>query len=108
MAKGTKLSELEKSKITALKRVRKFQREILKALGCCKTIICKYLKNLNKYWTRKVTGRPEKLSPQFKKRILCEVKKKTLSTWKILKSLEDVPCNNRTTRRYLNNEKIKY
>ena len=32
MAKGTKLSEFEKGNITALKRVGKSQREILKAL----------------------------------------------------------------------------
>ena len=48
MAKGTKLSEFEKGEITALKRVRKSQREILKALGCNKTIICNYLKSPNK------------------------------------------------------------
>ena len=86
MAKGTKLSEFEKGKITALKRVGKSQSEISKALGCSKTVICNYLKNPNKYGTRKLTGRPEKLSPQFK-RIGHEVKKKTLSTLKILKSL---------------------
>ena len=54
--------------------------EISKALGCSKTIICNYLKSPNKYGTRKPTGRPEKLSPQFKRRIVCEVKKKTSST----------------------------
>ncbi len=57
-----KLSEFEKGEITALKRVR----------------------------TRNPTGRPEKLSPQFKRRIVREVKKKTLSTSKILKSLEQL------------------
>ena len=72
MAKGTKLSEFEKSKITALKRVGKSQREISKALGCTKTVICNYLKSPNKYGTRKLTGRPEKLSPQFKKRIVAK------------------------------------
>ena len=76
MAKGIKLSEFEKGEITALKRVRKSQREISKALGCCKTIICNYSKSPNKYRTRKLTGRPEKLSPQFKRRIVCEVKRK--------------------------------
>ena len=45
MAKGTKLSELVKGDITALKRVEKSQREISKALGCNKTIICNYLKS---------------------------------------------------------------
>ena len=77
MAKGAKLSEFEKGKITALKRVRKSQREILKVLGCSKTIICNYLKSPNKYGTRKPTGKPEKLSPQFRRRIVREVKKKT-------------------------------
>ena len=37
MAKGTKLSEFEKGKITALKRVGKSQREISEVLGCSKT-----------------------------------------------------------------------
>ena len=105
MVKGTKSSEFEKGEITALKRVRKSQREISKALGRSKTIIYNYLKS--KYGTRKPPGRPEKLSPQFKIRIVCEVKKKTLSTSKILKSLLDAPCSTRTIRRYLNNKKIK-
>ena len=87
MAKGTKLSESEKDKITALKRVRKSLREISKALGRGKTVICNYLKSSNKYGTRKPTGRQEKLSLHFKRRIVREVKKKTSSTSKILKSL---------------------
>ena len=85
MAEGTKLFEFEKGEVTAPKRDGKFQREISKALGHSKTVICNYLKSPNKYGTRKLTGRPEKLSPQFKIRIVCEVKKKILSTWKILK-----------------------
>ena len=60
MAKRTKLTEFEKGKITALKRVGKPQREISKALGCSKTVICNYWKSPNKYGTRKLTGRPEK------------------------------------------------
>ena len=80
MPKGTKLSEFEKGEITALKRVGKSKKKISKALGNRKIIICKYLKSPNKYGTRKPTGRPEKLSPQFKWRIVHEVKKKTLST----------------------------
>ena len=75
-------------------------REILKALGCSKTVICNYLK--------KPTDRPEQLSPQFKRRIVREVKKKTLSTSKILSSLVTAPCSTRTIRRHLNNEKIKH
>ena len=51
MSEGTKLSEFEKGEITALKRVGKSQRE---------TITCNYLKSLDKYGTRKPTGRPEK------------------------------------------------
>ena len=68
-------------------------REISKALGHSKTVICNYLKSPNKYGTRKPTGRSEKLSPQFKRRIIREVKKKTSSTSKILKSLVDDPCS---------------
>ena len=60
MAKGNKLSEFEKGEITALKRVRKFQKEISKALGCSKTAICNYLKSPNKHGTRKPTGRLKK------------------------------------------------
>ena len=40
MVKGTKLSEFEKGEVTALKRAGKSQREISKALGYSKTIIC--------------------------------------------------------------------
>ena len=50
-------------------------REISKALGHSKTVICNYLKSPNKYGTRKLTGRSEKLSPQFKRRFVCKVKK---------------------------------
>ena len=85
MAKETKLSKFKKGEITALKRVGKSQREILKALGRSEAVICNYLKSPNKYGTRKPIGRPEKISPQFKRRIVCKVKKKTLSTSKILK-----------------------
>ena len=106
MAKGTKLSDFRKDEITALKRVGKSQREISKTLGCSKTVICNYLKSPNKYGTRKPTGRTEKLSPQFKRRIVREMKKKTSSTSKILKSLVDALGSTRTIRRHLNNEKI--
>ena len=108
MARGTKLFEFEKDEITALKRVGKSQWKISKTLGRSKTVICNYLKNSNKYGTRKPTGRPEKLSPQFKWRIIREVEKKTWSTSKILKSLVDAACSTRTIRRHLNNEKIKH
>ena len=76
MAKGTKFSEFEKGEITVLKRVKKSQREISKALGCTKTVIWYYLKSLNKYGTRKLTGRLEKWSPQFKIRIVRDIKRK--------------------------------
>ena len=89
MAKGTKLFEFEKGRITALKRVGKSQREISKALGRSKTVISNYLKNPNKYGTRKPTERPEKLSSQFKRRNVRKVKNKTSSTSKILKFLVD-------------------
>ena len=108
MAKGTKLSEFQKGENTALKRIEKAQREISKALGRSKTVIYNYLKSPSKYGTRKPTGRPEKLSPQFKRRIVREVKKETSSRSKILKSLVDVPCSTRTIRRHLNYEKIKH
>ena len=55
MAKGNKLSEFEKSDIT-LKRVGKFPREISKAFGCSKTVICNYLKSPNMYGTRTTTA----------------------------------------------------
>ena len=99
MAEGTKLSEFEKGKITTLKKVRKSQREISKALGHSKTVICYYLKSPNQYGTRKPTGRLEKLSPLFKRKIVREVEKKTLSTSKILKSLVDTPGSTRIIRK---------
>ena len=54
MAKGNTLSEFEKGEITALKRVGKSQREVLKALGYSKTVIFHYLKIPNKHGTIKV------------------------------------------------------
>ena len=108
MAKRTKFSEFEKGEITALKTVEKSPRETLKPSGHNKTIIGNYLKSLNKYGTRKPTSKPEKLSTRFKRRIVRDVKKKTSSTSKILKSLMDAPCSTRTVRRHLNNEKSKH
>ena len=74
MAKGIKLSEFKKSEITALKRVENSRREVSTALGRSKTVICYYLKSQNKYGTRKPTDWLEKLSSQFKRRIVQEVK----------------------------------
>ena len=99
MAKGTKLSEFKKDEITAMKRVGKSQREISKAFVCSKIVICNYSKSPNKYVTRKPTGRPEKLSLLFKRRIVHEVKKKTSSIAKILKSLVDALCSTKTISR---------
>ena len=107
MALRTKLFEFEKGEITALKSFGKSQREISKAFECSKTILCNYLKSPNKYGARKLNGRPEKLSPQFKTRIVRRVKLKTSSTSKILKSLVDTLCSTRTIRRHLNNENKK-
>ena len=85
-------------------------REISKALGRCKIVICNYLKSLNKYRTKKkkIDWQARKIITQFKWRIVREVKKKTSSTSKILKSLVDVHCSAWTIRRHLNNEKIKH
>ena len=80
--------------------------QILKALGHSKINICNYLNSPNKY-RRKPTGRAEKLSPQFKKRIVHEIKK-TSSISKILKSLVDASCSTRTIRRHLIHEKINH
>ena len=76
MAKWTELSEFEKGEVTIRKWGGKSQREISKALGHSKTVICNYLKSPYKYGIRKPTGRPEKLSPQFKRRIVREEKRK--------------------------------
>ena len=108
MAKGTKLSEFEKSEIIALKTVGKISEKFRKPLRRSKTITSNYLKSPNKYGTRKPTCRPEKLLPQFKRRIVREVKKKTSSTSKILRSLVDAPCSTKTIGKHLNNEKLKH
>ena len=105
MAKGTKLSEFEKGEITAIKRVGKSQREISKTLGRCKTVICNYLKSSNKYRTRKLIGKPEKLSPQFKRRIVRKSKKENLVNIKNIEISIDASCSTRTIRKNLNNEK---
>ena len=105
MAEGITLSEYEKGEIIALKRIGKSQREISNALARSKTAICNYLKCPNKYGTRKMTGLSEKLSPQFKRRIVHEVKTKTSSTSKVLKSLVNAPCTTRTIRRHLKQRK---
>ena len=60
MAKRIRLSEFQKGEIIALKRVGKSQREISKALGHSKNVICNYLKSPNKYTTKKLTSKPKK------------------------------------------------
>ena len=50
----------------------------------------------------------KKLSTRFKRRIVRKVKKKSSSTSKIVKSLVDAPCNTKTIKRHLGNEKIKH
>ena len=77
-----------------------------KVLGRSKTVKCNYLKSQNRYGTRKPTGMSEKLSLQFKRRIVREVKKKISSASKILKSLVDAPCSTKTIRKHLNNEHL--
>ena len=78
MTKGTKLSEFEKGEITDPKRVGKSQREISKALGRNKTVICNYVKSPNKYRTRKSTGRPEKIISTIQKMNSSRSKKRKL------------------------------
>ena len=77
------------------------------ALGCSKIVFCNYLKSPNKYGTRKSTCGPEKLSPQFKRKNVREVKIENFNI-KILKSLVDASCSTRKFWRYLNNKKIKH
>ena len=59
MAFGKQLYGYEKGEFTILKRVGKSQREISKALGHCKTVICNYLKSQNYSRTRKPSDTPE-------------------------------------------------
>ena len=99
MAKGNELFKFKIDEIIALKRVKTSQREISKAFGRSKIVICIYLKSSNKYGTKKMTSKPEKLPPQFKRRVVHEVKRK-------MKSRVDAPCSTRTIRRHLNNEKL--
>ena len=82
MAKGIKLSEFEKGEITPLKRVGKSQKEISKALGRSRTVICNYLKSTNKYETSKPTGRREELKKKElkKKENFVNVKNSEIST----------------------------
>ena len=61
MSKRTKLTNFENGEITALKKVVKSQKEISKAFGRSKTIVCNYLKRPNICGTRKPTSRPEKI-----------------------------------------------
>ena len=44
----------------------------------------------------------------LREELFCEVKKKTSSTSKILKSLVDAPCRTKRIRWHLNNDKIKH
>ena len=94
--------------MTALKRVGKSQREISKALRRSNSAICNYLQSPNEYGTRKPTGRPEKLSPQFKRKIVHEVKKENVVSIKNIEISSDASCSTRIIRKHLNNEKIKH
>ena len=72
MAEGTKLN-LRKARLQLSKESENLREKFRNS----KTVICNYLESPNKYGTRKLTSRPSKLSPQFKRRIVHEVKKKT-------------------------------
>ena len=107
MAKETRLSEFEQGEITTLKRVGKYQKEILQALGRSKTITCNCLKSPNKYRTRKLTARQKTIITTIREKNCSRSKKENSSISKILKSLVDALRCTRTMRNHFNNKKSK-
>ena len=72
MARGRKLSDIEKGQITAYKREGKSNREIARILDRTPTLIGNYVNDSAGYGTRKSTGRPSKVSERDKRRIYRE------------------------------------
>ena len=75
MARGRKLSDIEKGQITAYKLDGKSNRQIATLLGRSPTLIDNYVKDSAGYGTRKSTGRPSKVSERDKRRIYREASK---------------------------------
>ena len=76
MTKGTKLSDFEKGEITARISVGKSLREISKALGRSKTVICYYVKSPYKNETRNPTDRSKNYHHNSREELFAKKKRK--------------------------------
>jgi len=70
MGRGKQLNEFEKGQITALNKSGENISRISSRIGRSRHVIAEYLQNPVKYGTKKNPGRPQKLSPREKRRIL--------------------------------------
>lgn len=107
MARGQKLSDIEKGQIIVYKRDGKTNRQIAGLLGRSPTLIDNYVNDPVGYGTRKSTGRPSKVSERDKRRICREASNSVKSCSTIKKEL-GLNVSAETIRRTINkNPNIK-
>lgn len=70
MPKGKRLSDYEKGQIQGLRQAGAGVREIARQIKRSPQLVSSYLKNPNRYGTKKRTGRPQKLSARDKRSIV--------------------------------------
>jgi IS30 family transposase len=97
MARGTKLSEFEKEKVSAFHEQGKSNREIAQLLGRSHCLVNNYLKNTADYGAKK-TGRPSKKSDRDKRRIYRSASNSTSTSVKITSDLS-LNVNSSTVKR---------
>lgn len=98
MAKGSKLSEMEKGKIDAYRDVGQSNRAIAKLLGRSPTVVDNYVKDPDNYGKKKARGSRKKMSDRDTRRICREASNSTKSCSQIKREL-NLNVSNDTIRR---------
>lgn len=103
MGRGKALNEQEKGLILGFSESDKTIREIATRLKCSKNVISNFLRAPAAYGTKKATGRPKKLYPTDKRRLLRAASNATKGSNTLRKEL-DLSVAARSIRRVLHND----
>ncbi|CDF32775.1 unnamed protein product [Chondrus crispus] len=110
MPKGKQLTDMEKRQILVLHNECLSVREIAESINRSKTVVHNFIKNPQEYRSKKRSGRPPKLMPALKRRVIREVSKGEKSANQICKAL-DLPVHRSRVQALLRkdtNLNIKY
>lgn len=105
MARGKKLSDIEKGKILALHGEGKKNREIARKIQRSRCLVDNFLKNPNVYGTKKSTGPKEKLTARDKRQIIRKASNSEKSCNEIKREVQ-LNVSRWTIRRYLIKSKV--